>query len=104
MLIVHSYGRMAITGTADRAADRVAHRVYFDAAYPRDDESLHDHAFEMIDATRRGLYVENGVELVMKPTYVSNLEGRIDGRWPCSPLADGCAYSPVSRPDTGVPG
>ena len=67
ILVGHSYGGMVITGAADRAADRVAHRVYLDAAYPRDNESLHEHAFEMIDATRRDLYVENGVELVMKP-------------------------------------
>jgi hypothetical protein len=52
---------------ADRAPERVGHRVYLDAAYPRDGESLHEHAFESIDAARQGLYVENGVELVMKP-------------------------------------
>jgi pimeloyl-ACP methyl ester carboxylesterase len=68
ILVGHSYGGMIITGAADRASDRVGHRVYLDAAYPRDGESLHEHAFEMIDATRQGMYVENGVELVMKPT------------------------------------
>ena len=33
----------------------------------RDGESLHEHAFAMIDQTRQAMYVENGVELVMKP-------------------------------------
>ena len=67
ILVGHSYGGMVITGVADRAVQRVGHRVYLDAAYPRDGESLHEHAFANIDAARQGLYVENGVELVMKP-------------------------------------
>jgi pimeloyl-ACP methyl ester carboxylesterase len=67
ILVGHSYGGMVITGAADRAPERVGHRVYLDAAYPRDGESLHEHAFESIDAARQALYVENGVELVMKP-------------------------------------
>ncbi len=67
ILVGHSYGGMVITGVADRAPERVGHRVYLDAAYPRDGESLHEHAFESIDAARQGMYVENGVELVMKP-------------------------------------
>jgi hypothetical protein len=58
---------MVITGVADRTPERVGHRVYLDAAYPRDGQSLHEHAFDSIDAARQGLYVENGVELVMKP-------------------------------------
>lgn len=67
ILVGHSYGGMVITGVADRAPDRVGHRVYLDAAYPSDGESLHQHAFDNIDAQRQALYVENGVELVMKP-------------------------------------
>ncbi|MEO5587552.1 MAG: alpha/beta fold hydrolase [Novosphingobium sp.] len=67
ILVGHSYGGMVITGAADRAPERVGHRVYLDAAYLRDGESLHEHAFASIDPTREGLYVENGVELVMKP-------------------------------------
>lgn len=67
ILVGHSYGGMVITGVADRAPERVGHRVYLDAAYPRDGESLHEHAFASIDAARQGIYVENGVELVMKP-------------------------------------
>jgi pimeloyl-ACP methyl ester carboxylesterase len=67
ILVGHSYGGMVITGVADRAPDRTGHRVYLDAAYPRDGESLHEHAFAMIDMTRQTMYTERGVELVMKP-------------------------------------
>jgi pimeloyl-ACP methyl ester carboxylesterase len=67
ILVGHSYGGMVITGVADRAVDRVGHRVYLDAAYPRNGESLHEHAFANIDAVRKALYVVDGVELVMKP-------------------------------------
>jgi pimeloyl-ACP methyl ester carboxylesterase len=67
VLVGHSYGGMVITGVADRAPERVGHRVYLDAAYPRDGESLHEHAFANIEAARQGTYVENGVELVMRP-------------------------------------
>jgi pimeloyl-ACP methyl ester carboxylesterase len=67
ILVGHSYGGMVITGAADRAPDRVGHRVYLDAAYPDDGQSLHEHAFESIDRAREGMYVENGTELVMKP-------------------------------------
>ncbi|MEZ5744089.1 MAG: alpha/beta hydrolase [Sphingomonadaceae bacterium] len=67
ILVGHSYGGMVITGVADRAPDRVGHRVYLDAAYPVHGESLHQHAFANIEAARQGMYVENGVELVMKP-------------------------------------
>lgn len=67
IVVGHSYGGMVITGVADRAPDRVGHRVYLDAAYPVDGESLHDHAFAMIDATRAGMRQVNGVDLVMFP-------------------------------------
>jgi pimeloyl-ACP methyl ester carboxylesterase len=70
ILVGHSYGGMVITGVADRASDRVGHRVYLDAAYPKNGESLHEHAFASIDPQRQSLYVENGVELVMKPQPV----------------------------------
>lgn len=67
IVVGHSYGGMVITGAADRAPDRVGHRVYLDAAYPDDGQSLHEHAFSSIDPTRQGMWVEDGVELVMKP-------------------------------------
>lgn len=67
ILVGHSYGGMVITGVADRKPERVAHRVYLDAAYPRDGESLYEHAHEMIHMARQGLHVVDGVELVMAP-------------------------------------
>ncbi|HYP62977.1 MAG TPA: alpha/beta hydrolase, partial [Acidocella sp.] len=67
ILAGHSYGGMVITGAADRAADRVGHRVYLDAAYPRHDESLLEHAGPMISAARQAGRVVNGVELVLFP-------------------------------------
>jgi pimeloyl-ACP methyl ester carboxylesterase len=36
ILVGHSYGGMVITGAADRAADRVGHLVYLDAAHQHD--------------------------------------------------------------------
>lgn len=67
ILVGHSYGGMVITGAADRAPERVGHRVYLDAAYPRDGESLYEHAYEMIHMARQGLHVADGVEMVMAP-------------------------------------
>jgi pimeloyl-ACP methyl ester carboxylesterase len=40
VLVGHSYGGMVIAGVADRAAERLAHLVYLDAAVPRDGESF----------------------------------------------------------------
>ncbi len=70
ILVGHSYGGMVITGIADRAVKRVGHRVYLDAAYPINGESLLDHAFESIDPLRQGIYVENGTDLVMNPDHI----------------------------------
>ena len=67
IIVGHSYGGMVITGVADRATPRVGHRVYLDAAYPQDGESLHEHAFGSIDQTRQGMYQINGTDVVMKP-------------------------------------
>lgn len=67
IIVGHSYGGMVITGVADRASDRVGHRVYLDAAYPQDGESLHEHAFGNIDRLREGMYLVNSTEVVMKP-------------------------------------
>lgn len=42
ILVGHSYGGMVITGTADRACDRVRRLVYLDAAIPAAGEALLD--------------------------------------------------------------
>jgi pimeloyl-ACP methyl ester carboxylesterase len=67
ILVGHSYGGMVITGAADRVPGRVAHRVYLDAAYPKDGESLAEHARESMVITRSMGRVVDGVELVMFP-------------------------------------
>lgn len=66
VLVGHSYGGMVITGAADRAADRVGHRVYLDAAYPENGESLGDHAPMTREARKAGRMVD-GVELFLFP-------------------------------------
>ena len=67
ILVGHSYGGMVITGVADRAADRVGHLVYLDAATPVDGQSLVDIAGPMMEAARAGGRVVDGVELVLFP-------------------------------------
>lgn len=67
ILVGHSYGGMVITGAADRKPKRVGHRVYLDAAYPREGESLYEHAYDMIHMAKQGMHVVDGVELVMAP-------------------------------------
>jgi len=67
ILVGHSYGGMVITGVADRVPDRVGHRVYLDAAYPQDGESLLQHANASIGPLQATMRVINGVELVGFP-------------------------------------
>ncbi len=67
ILVGHSYGGMVITGIADRAADRVGHRVYLDAAYPEQGQSLDDHTGGMISMLRPMARIVDGVELVLFP-------------------------------------
>ncbi|HMP56048.1 MAG TPA: alpha/beta hydrolase family protein [Novosphingobium sp.] len=66
ILVGHSYGGMIVTGAADRATDRVGHRVYLDAAYPDDGQSLVDHAPFVAMARHAGKVVD-GIELVLFP-------------------------------------
>lgn len=66
ILVGHSYGGMVITGAADRATDRVGHRVYLDAAYPQNGECLGDHA-PMTREARKLSRVIDGVELFLFP-------------------------------------
>ena len=67
ILVGHSYGGMVITGVADRAADRVGHIVYLDAATPVNGESLAVIAAPLMDAARASAQVVDGVELVLFP-------------------------------------
>jgi pimeloyl-ACP methyl ester carboxylesterase len=49
VLLGHSYGGMVATGVADRAASRIAQRVYLDAFVPMDGQSV----FDLIPAKAR---------------------------------------------------
>jgi pimeloyl-ACP methyl ester carboxylesterase len=67
ILVGHSYGGMVITGVADRAADRVGHVVYLDAANPEDGQSLEDVAGPMMSMARQAGRTVDGIELVLWP-------------------------------------
>lgn len=67
ILVGHSYGGMVITGTADRASERIANIVYLDAAYPFDGQSLADVAEEMMTAAYQEVQIVDGVEVVLVP-------------------------------------
>jgi pimeloyl-ACP methyl ester carboxylesterase len=64
ILVGHSYGGMVITGTADRASDRVGRLVYLDAANPVNGQSLVDVSGPMMAAARSLASVVDGIELV----------------------------------------
>jgi pimeloyl-ACP methyl ester carboxylesterase len=68
ILVGHSYGGMVITGAADRAADRVGHLVYLDAATPANGQSLVDVAGAMMAAARADSRIIDGVEMCLYPT------------------------------------
>lgn len=70
ILVGHSYGGMIITGVADRVPERVGHRVYLDAAYPSDGQSLLVHAGANIEPLRQTMRVIDGVELVGFPEHM----------------------------------
>lgn len=67
ILVGHSYGGMVITGTADKAADRIGSLVFLDAANPVDNQSLVDVSGPIIEAVRPSGKVVNGAELVLLP-------------------------------------
>ncbi|HMK84491.1 MAG TPA: alpha/beta hydrolase [Steroidobacteraceae bacterium] len=67
ILVGHSYGGMVITGVADRAADRIGHLVFLDAATPSNGQSLVDIAAPFMMAARAQGRVIDGVELVLFP-------------------------------------
>ncbi len=67
ILVGHSYGGMVITGVADRAAGRIGHLVFLDAATPRNGESLVDVAGPFMLAARAQGRIVDGIELVLFP-------------------------------------
>jgi pimeloyl-ACP methyl ester carboxylesterase len=67
VLVGHSYGGMVITGVADRAADRIGHLVFLDAATPQNGQSLVDIAGPLMTAARAEGRTVDGMELVLYP-------------------------------------
>jgi len=67
ILVGHSYGGMVITGIADRAADRIGHLVYLDAATPVNGQSLVDVAGPIMAAARKGAWLIDGMEVLLHP-------------------------------------
>ena len=67
ILVGHSYGGMVITGVADRAADRIGHIVYLDAANPENGQSLVDLAGPLMEASSVSGRIVVGIELVLYP-------------------------------------
>jgi pimeloyl-ACP methyl ester carboxylesterase len=68
ILVGHSYGGMVITGAADRAPDRVGHRVYLDAKPPRNGQSLVDVSGPFMTAARSDSRIVDGVEMCLFPS------------------------------------
>jgi pimeloyl-ACP methyl ester carboxylesterase len=67
ILVGHSYGGMVITGTADRAYDRIGKLVYLDAANPRNGQSLVDVAGDLMLMARTFGRVVDGIEVILCP-------------------------------------
>ena len=77
ILVGHSYGGMVLTGVADRVPDRVGHRVYLDAAYPLDGDSL-ESTVPMVNEARQQSRVVDGVELFLFPESNHHFYGVTD--------------------------
>jgi pimeloyl-ACP methyl ester carboxylesterase len=68
ILVGHSYGGAVITGAADRAPDRVSHRVYLDSMEPKDGQSMVDIAGPFMAAAQRDSRTIDGVEMCLFPS------------------------------------
>jgi pimeloyl-ACP methyl ester carboxylesterase len=68
ILVGHSYGGAVITGAADRAPDRVAHRVYLDSMEPKDGQSMVDIAGPFMAAAQLDSRTIDGVEMCLFPS------------------------------------
>ena len=66
IVVGHSYGGMLVTGIADRAPSRVGHRVYLDAAYPKDGDALAAIAPIVVES-RKASRIVDGIELFLFP-------------------------------------
>jgi pimeloyl-ACP methyl ester carboxylesterase len=68
ILVGHSYGGVVITGAADRAPDRVGHRVYLDSMEPKDGQSLVDIAGPFMAAAQLDSRIVDGVRMCLFPS------------------------------------
>ena len=68
ILVGHSYGGAVITGAADRAPDRVAHRVYLDSMEPKDGQSMVDIAGPFMAAAQLDSRTIDGVQMCLFPS------------------------------------
>jgi pimeloyl-ACP methyl ester carboxylesterase len=68
ILVGHSYGGAVITGAADRAPDRVSHRVYLDSMEPKDGQSMVDIAGPFMAAAQMDSRTIDGVEMCLFPS------------------------------------
>ncbi len=68
ILAGHSYGGAVITGAADRAYDRVGHRVYLDSMEPEDGQSMMDIAGPFMAAAQLDTRVVDGVAMCLFPS------------------------------------
>ena len=68
ILVGHSYGGAVITGAADRAPDRVAHRVYLDSMEPKDGQSMVDIAGPFMAAAQLDSQTIDGVQMCLFPS------------------------------------
>ena len=85
ILVGHSFGGVAITGVAERAAARLAHLVYLDATVPRDGESRRAMMGETAWAGLERSAREGGDGWRLPPPAIT-LPDPDDARWVASKL------------------
>lgn len=68
ILVGHSYGGAVITGAADRAPERVGHRVYLDSMEPKDGQSMVDIAGPFMAAAQLDSRIIDGVQMCLFPS------------------------------------
>lgn len=83
VLVGHSYGGLVITGVADRAHDKLATLIYFDAFLPRNGQSMVDlQSPERFAALmKRAEELGDGWKIPNRPAAAWGIEKGEDARW-----------------------